>query len=498
MAIQEQWQTWRTQASPSVTPDEFVAWLDTYTSEAEDPEHLFQAWRDLPDHSALLKRLLAGEVLPLGTGPQLLAALFHAMYQTLCGRRAFITVSLHLDMVRTRAACTHLSRLGKLNIRLMGTLLDAGKVYLGDCQNVDIVIADYFELLASYRKNPQQFDTMVGSIFLLEADLALYNTRLILFERNIERAAGMVYKSSGSIPEQWKSSNDFIDVPHLLAEKTAIALAGCYSASSAYALRELQQLLGPTLARRIPAKTRTTPHTCLTYKTSQERVSALVSDVMKATGNALIVCSSEQLRQDLQEEFRKAGQPCTITARSVDIATFFAPVLNADGRRKVLIMRGLPSTLTLPDQPIADGALYLAEYFLCENMHEKVFAFAAGLFRQTSQPRVYFSLEDQMFAMYAEDAGFNRLFQLIDFTEKYDHWRQIRRVLAKSMAAKLHRLRTHSLDETAPLITMALNVSTPAMGAPKANRKTSASRMDALCFCGSGKPFRECHGKKLA
>ena len=161
-------------------------------------------------------------------------------------------------------------------------------------------------------------------------------------------------------------------------------------------------------------------------------------------------------------------------------------------------MRGMPSTLTLPDQPIADGALYLAEYFLCENMHEKVFAFAAGLFRQTSQPRVYFSLEDQMFAMYAEDAGFNRLFQLIDFTEKYDHWRQIRRVLAKSMAAKLHRLRTHSLDETAPIITMALNVSTPAMGAPKANRKTSASRMDAPCFCGSGKPFRECHGKKLA
>lgn len=502
MSIHEQWQTWRdAQASSDtvarVKVDDYLAWLDQFTSEQEDPEHLFVSWRAFPEHKALLKRLIAGEVLPFGTGPQMLAGLFYALYFVLNGKKVVISTSMFVDMVRLRAICAHLGKLSKLNIRIMGTFLDTGRVYLGDCQNVDIVIADFFELMASQRKNPQQFDQIVQQLFVLEFDLALYNTRLLLFDRDVECAAGMVYKASKELPEQWKNANQFIDIPSMLKEKEHLALAGCYSSSTAYTIKEIKQLLGSKLQQKIPLHT-SDGCTCFTYRTHQERIAMLVNDVMQTPGNALIICSTDQLRHDLQEEFRKAGQPCTNTARSVDIATFFSPLGTADKQRKVLVMRGLPSAMTLPDHPLCDGAIFLAETFVSYNMHEKCFTYAQGLFHQTHQPRVYFSLEDQMFTLYDEAGGFHRLFQLIDFTETYDHWRQIRRVLAKAMLSKLHKLRIKSLDETAPLITMALNVHTNKAPKPKPGRKSMASRQDAPCFCGSGKTFRECHGKKLA
>ena len=109
--------------------------------------------------------------------------------------------------------------------------------------------------------------------------------------------------------------------------------------------------------------------------------------------------------------------------------------------------------------------------------------------------RVYFSLEDQLFTAYEEKAGFEKLFKLIDFTEKYDPWRQIRRVLAKTMEKRLHKHRLVDMDESQPMITMLIQGGKSA-SLQGNERPHLTSKLDAPCFCGSGKPFRECHGKK--
>ena len=118
-----------------------------------------------------------------------------------------------------------------------------------------------------------------------------------------------------------------------------------------------------------------------------------------------------------------------------------------------------------------------------------------AVFEGTPAVRVYFSLEDQMFEMYKEEAGFEKMFKLIDFTEKYDPWRQIRRVLAKTMEKRLHKQRLMSMDEDSPLITLLIQ-GTKSAALQGNERPHLTSKLDAPCFCGSGKPFRECHGKK--
>lgn len=497
MTTSEQWQAWRAAGQGnSVSTADYLRWVDEYTSENADPEGLFVGWRNTPDHSQRLERALAGDIVSMGTGPQLVLGFFYALYQVLNGRKCFIASSMQPDLPQTRSLCKHISQLGKLNIRVMGPILMAEKVYLGDCREVDVAIVDYYQLMGASRRNHDLFAKTVQNLFILEIDLALYCTRLIVFERGQERAAGLVYKSSSKLPENWQNNNDFMDVPSELRNFPDTVLGGCYSFTDKYAANEMKNLLKDKLTGALPIVSHR-GHTEFTYRTSQERSSALVNDVVRLQTNTLIVCCTDQTRMELQEEFRKSGLETTLTTRSADVVTFFTKSASQEKQQKIMIMRGIPASLVAPPAPLCDGALFLAEHFLTDCMHEKVYALSEAVFHTVQPPRVYFSLEDQLFTMYAEEGGFNRLFDLIDFTEKYDPWRQIRRVLAKSMAKKLHKLRSQSLDEETPLITMALSGSI-APAPPAGNQKKVLSRMDAPCFCGSGKPFRECHGKKKA
>ena len=135
----------------------------------------------------------------------------------------------------------------------------------------------------------------------------------------------------------------------------------------------------------------------------------------------------------LQEEFRKSGQPASVTSRTADILTFFQMGANAEPGKRVLIIRGMPSTLIWSGEQICKGAIFVAEHFISPDMHGKIFTVGKQAFEETQPPRLYFALEDGLFEIYSEDVGFEKLFKVIDFIEKYDHWKQIRRVFAKSM-----------------------------------------------------------------
>ena len=172
-----------------------------------------------------------------------------------------------------------------------------------------------------------------------------------------------------------------------------------------------------------------------------------------------------------------------------------------DDKRRIMIFRGLPSPLTFQDQPLCEGALFVAEHFVSMAVHDKLFSFSRLIFKETQQPRIYFSLEDSLFAIYEEDAQFKKLFNIIDFTEKYDPWKQIRRVLAKAMLNKLHKVRMTCLNEemvvfTTSLAKVADHYSNGFAQQQQQRAAKTSVKMEALCFCGSGKPFKECHGKR--
>jgi uncharacterized protein YchJ len=68
------------------------------------------------------------------------------------------------------------------------------------------------------------------------------------------------------------------------------------------------------------------------------------------------------------------------------------------------------------------------------------------------------------------------------------------------MLNKLHKVRTTCLNEEMVIFTTSLakvadHYATGFTQQQQRAAKTSV-KMEALCFCGSGKPFKECHGKR--
>ena len=69
------------------------------------------------------------------------------------------------------------------------------------------------------------------------------------------------------------------------------------------------------------------------------------------------------------------------------------------------------------------------------------------------------------------------------------------------MLNKLHKVRMSCLNEEMVVFTTSLvkvaDYYTTGFSQQQQRKAAQASvKMEALCFCGSGKPFKECHGKR--
>ena len=502
MSIQEQWQQMRkaTTASEQQLLEQFIPWTEEFTAAENDANGSFVHWRaiDKDTRLGLLRNAVGGTIVSHPKCPQIELGFLYALYQFLCHRRTFICCPLVIDALTIRHLMEHAAALEKLRIDLLGHCVGAAHRHLSDCQNCDFAFADYFQFFSAIKRQPDIFKSQVQAIFILEGDFSLYANRIMAFEHNIPKATGIVYKSTGKIPESWNSGGDILDIMTYLKEaKLALAGSSCHIAP--YVAEEDNFVLGPALKKPLKGD-KHLPYSAFTYRTMEERASAIANDVAKAKGNAFVICYSDPILMKIQEEFRKSGLEFTFTTRSADINTFFE-MKTGDDKRRIMIFRGLPSPLVFQDQPLCEGALFVAEHFVSMAVHDKLFSFSRLMFKETQQPKIYFSLEDSLFAIYEEDAQFKKLFNIIDFTEKYDPWKQIRRVLAKAMLNKLHKIRTTCLNEEMVIFTTSLAKVADhyATGFTQQQQQRAAKtsvKMEALCFCGSGKPFKECHGKR--
>jgi len=138
--------------------------------------------------------------------------------------------------------------------------------------------------------------------------------------------------------------------------------------------------------------------------------------------------------------------------------------------------------------------VFFADHYLLTHHHHKVLAYAEKAFCLVGKPWLYFSLEDDLFRFYAEQTRFDLSFTLIEFTERYDRHKQVRRVLANTILAKLRRLRNAYLTEEFPVFTYVSGNRAKAEQGGKTKRRIG-KQLDGACFCGSGRPFKDCHGK---
>ena len=485
-------------ATESQLLEQFIPWTEEFTAAENDDHGDFTHWRALEKDVRLnlLKEAIGGTIVSHPRCPQVELGFLYALYQLLCHRRTFICCPLPIDGLTIRHLVERINAIDKVRIDLLGHGVGASHRHLADCQNCDFAFADYFQFFSAVKRQPEIFKSQVQAIFILDGDFSLYANRIMAFEHNVPKATGIVYKSTGKIPESWKTHEDILDIMTFLKD-AKLTLAGSSTHIDPYIAGEINFVMGSAFRKPLKGD-KHLPYSAFTYRSSEERASAVAIDVAKAKGDALVICYSDSILAQIQEEFRKSGIEYTFTSRSADIMTFFE-MKTGDNKRKILIFRGLPSSLAFKDQPLSEGALFITEHFVSMAIHDKLFTLSRLLFKETQEPKIYFSLEDSLFALYEEDAQFKKLFNIIDFTEKYDPWKQIRRVLAKAMLNKLHKVRMTCLNEEMVVFTTSLAKVADyySTGLPQQRNAAKTSvKMEALCFCGSGKPFKECHGKK--
>jgi len=409
------------------------------------------------------------------------------------GRQVFLVSPMPVAPNLTRHMIHLLGDVLGLNARAAGVTFGQPTSRLKPALKADVVLTDPVQLFDVARDKAEFLERQPAVAVLCEADLCLFDSRLGVYERGKPQAVAAIYRTSTPTPP-WKGQPNIVDFRAVLDqfERTD----GVLSYTTSHVIRELRKAYGPVFAHGFHCRG-TGELRAFAFRTTAEKMSTLCRDILKAPGDCLVVVGDEELRQDLYRQLRQRDQEPTLLATGRDLRTF----LSMKGERKrVGLFRGMPTTFTQPIEERARMSVFVAEHLLMNHQHGKIRAFCERDLVSPARPTLYVSLEDEMFNVYAERAGVERFFRLIDFTEKYDKWRQIRRFMAQAVIRRIHALRRSCLNEEHPVFTL---IGLPGGGAaptakPEPAQKKVGKRLEGLCFCGSGKPFRECHGRPKA
>jgi hypothetical protein len=110
-------------------------------------------------------------------------------------------------------------------------------------------------------------------------------------------------------------------------------------------------------------------------------------------------------------------------------------------------------------------------------------------------PVLYFSLDDQVAMIYTTKGDFSRSFNLIEFTEKKYSKSWVRKFVAQRILRNVYRLRQLYWQGGSPILTSVFFPSPHEFKKIKEVKKQISKNLSGFCFCGSGKKFKDCHGK---
>ncbi len=485
MDAKQSWEQVKPQAGAPLDREAFVRFAEELAA-AGEPALANYARCEAKARQAALHRLLAGGLHAVGSLPQFELCLLAALAQAAAGRQVFVFSPLPVAPQVVRQAHHLLGEVLGLNVQAAGPICGRPTSRLKQALKADVLLTDTIQLFEVAREKADFLDRPAAALFC-EADLCLFDGRLGMCDRGKARALAAVYRSSGQTPP-WRDDPEVLDLRDVLGQFARVD--GVLGYTSAHVARELRRVYRPVFGAGVCCRG-AGDFRAFAFRTFAEKMSALCRDILKAPGDCLVFVGDEELRQNLYRQLRQRDQEATLLAAPQDLRNFLDM---AGERKRVGIFRGLPTTFTLPVEKRPAMQVFLAEHLLMPHQHGKLRVFCERDLEVVGPPTLYLSIEDGMFSIYADRAGIGRFFRLMEFTEKYDKWRQIRRVMARTAIRRLHSLRRAYLNEDYPVCTL-VGAGGDSAPAGEAARKKTGKRLEGLCFCGSGKPFRECHGK---
>ena len=473
----------------------FCKWTETFAAEEKERSGIFVQWLSWPEERRLaaMKGLVTGEIVKFGTGPQLEGVLMAALYHVLTFGRVIVATATLLDVTLARRVCRSIEELIGEPVRHVGSYAGVrSSLSITDTVDAKYVLADYHMMMETMFKAPPAFKTGMCIMFF-EADYSLYSNRIMFMDRGVPTAAGMIYNTTKDVKPNCLNNKNAYDIKDGLRE---LSIEVCGSTSyidklSADQLNEQYHELIKTPVTPSPKIRRT----AYAYRTSADRLAALLSDIQKCKNDVLVFFSDEAIGAALQEELRKSGQTCVLVNNADEMST----ALETGSGKHVILEGNLPTTLAAAPKEPRPASLFVADLFINDLCYEKMLCVAERLTKLEGIMHVYFSLEDTLMKIYEEQGGFEKFFNLMDFTEKYDSLRQIRRVMGKLILGRLDKMRKAVLDDNLPLVTTNLKNRSrmKSYTLRAAHGSTKKAIGEGLCFCGSGKPFKDCHGKAM-
>jgi len=432
-----------------------------------------------------LEQVCGGDIVAVGTLPQFELCILAALWFIAEGKRVLVLPGMPVDTGFTRDLTRTLSRELKFEAKAVGPAFGNAVQRLRDSLRGDLVLCDYGQLITELFAKRDLLKQRPTVALFCEADLCLYDGRLGLFDAGNMQAVGAIYHATGK-PLPWEEQVSVLDFAEAVREFDT--LCGVASYLPPLVTRELETVYGGAMKGKIRAESGPA-YTTFIFRTLQDKGRFLARRISEMEGDALVFHCQDATRRAVTEELRQWGCAAVPLPDSRALQSFLGA---KDTKKRVGFLPTMPSMLVsgAPDQR-PDINLVVAEHFIFDHHHAKIRAFGDRHLNLPSKPLFCFSLEDQLFLPYADQ--FSRSFDLIEFTERYDKFLQVRRVMARSILRKVHRLRRKYLTEEYPVLT---SVSPRGVRAKKAGkmRQEIGKRLDSLCFCGSGKLFKDCHG----
>ncbi len=477
----------------------FCKWAETFAEEEKDRSGAFNGWLAMgPERRAkCLAGLVNGEFTGFGDGPQLETVMLASLFHVLTFGRCIVATPMRLDAPLLRKISRAIEEILDEPVRGVGSELTCMPTALkfSNVVKSPLVLADFFVFSCELSMHPQYFPSGLPVLFL-EIDTCLYKNRLMFFDRGRPQTTGMVYRCSKDIIPQWRGSPNIFDVLEGMRQ-LKIEAGGSFSYMEGGTAAEFQSQAGKILGRK-PAPNLRQKYTAFTYRTSDERCAALIGDVLKCPSDAFVFFGDDELGKKLSRELRRSGQDFVLAKNTEDMVTALQTV---SGRHVVLQPFSVSTMYPRGEGELKPGRIFIAELFMDESSMAKIVAAVSRAAIIESPPVVYFSSDDKLMSIYGEQGGFERFYSIMDFTEKYDPWRQIRRVFSKLIISRLDNIRSACLDDNMPIGSTSISGQQAGIAAGPGGRgatMTAARMTEGLCFCGSGKPFKECHGRAKA
>jgi hypothetical protein len=434
--------------------------------------------------ASVLGELIAGKYVEVGPAPQRMLALLVALYLLARDKKVFLFSGLSLGWDHPGE-----SPLPALRERLdfqpdvEWTHEPNEKGY-----RAQLIFADYPHFIRHAHRHENLLKGQSCAAVFCEVDLCLYDRRLFFFDEEMFQATGALYTGvEGADP--WFGRPDLLDARDVLARFDRVCAMTSYT--SPRVCEEILSTYRDVLAGRGDTR-KNVSIPAAAYRNRREKLQALASDVEVAGGPALVFFLEQRTGDLLGTLLQDAGcRPRELSS----MKETFAFITEA-GEGDVGLFPGLPALergAATTKRPTFD--VFIAEHYPFEHHHQKIFAFCAKHLTRRYGPYFYLSLEDAVTAVFSgEREHFRKTFGVIDKAEQWlSIGKSVRKWAAWLILRKLYKLRQKRFGNRVPIVT----ARTPFPQRDEKVRpmkKRIRRQLDGSCFCGSGKPFAECHG----